>query len=257
MQRASGMLLLLLAACSPASIGDYGTGPGANEDRPTTTTSDAGAPADSGAGVSPRVTLTVTLAGSGTGSVMSTPSGLTCTGKTCTGSFAAGTTVGIVPAPGDGSTFAGWAGACSGADTCTPKLDADTSVTATFETLAGTYSGQYMHTETFQGCTFNNKGTLTITVTAEGSGFASTAAFTGLELRQIPGCNVVSSNATGSAPKSPVTLSGGTLTGTWNVSVSGASGQIDLPYSATLNGATLAGSWKCTGCTGQFSLTKQ
>ncbi|MFA5026886.1 MAG: LamG-like jellyroll fold domain-containing protein, partial [Candidatus Methylomirabilota bacterium] len=77
-------------------------------------------------------TLTVATAGSGTGTVGADPAG---------SSFAAGTSVTLTAAPGAGSTFAGWSGACtSTSGVCTVIMDGDKSVTATFTIAAGTVS---------------------------------------------------------------------------------------------------------------------
>ena len=75
--------------------------------------------------------LTVTTAGSGTGTVTSAPSGISC-GTTCAANFPSGSSVTLTAAPTTGFTFTGWGGACSGTSTCTVKISAATSVTATF-----------------------------------------------------------------------------------------------------------------------------
>src|SRR2546426_4858647 len=77
-------------------------------------------------------TLTVSPAGVGSGIVTSSPTGINC-GSTCSASFAAGTSITLTAAAAPTSVFAGWSnGGCSGADTCTMTLGADTTVTATF-----------------------------------------------------------------------------------------------------------------------------
>ncbi|PYX94856.1 MAG: hypothetical protein DMG71_11260 [Acidobacteria bacterium] len=75
--------------------------------------------------------LTVSETGSGTGTVTSNPAGINC-GPTCAAAFATGTTVTLTAAPNPGFVFTGWSGGCSGTDTCTVALNADTSVPATF-----------------------------------------------------------------------------------------------------------------------------
>lgn len=77
-------------------------------------------------------TLSATLAGTGGGSVNSVPSGIACTGGTCSAQFDYNTSVTLTAAPDSGSTFTGWSGACSGTGSCTPVLNGDKSVTATF-----------------------------------------------------------------------------------------------------------------------------
>ncbi len=76
-------------------------------------------------------TLTVAKAGSGSGLVASTPAGISC-GATCSAEFADGASVGLTPTPDEGSTFAGWSGACTGTGACTVTMSGDQSVTATF-----------------------------------------------------------------------------------------------------------------------------
>ena len=85
------------------------------------------------------VTLSVTRSGSGTGTVTSSPAGINC-GATCSQSVLLGTVVTLTAAPGAGSTFAGWSGACSGTGTCAVTVNAATSVTATFNLTPATSS---------------------------------------------------------------------------------------------------------------------
>jgi len=106
----------------------------------------------------PSAQLTVQNAGTGTGTVTSNPPGINC-GPTCTASIAIGTAVTLTAAPGTGSAFAGWSGACSGTGTCAVTLTAATSVTATFNL---TSSGVLI--------TVQDAGTGTGTVTSNPSG---------------------------------------------------------------------------------------
>lgn len=75
--------------------------------------------------------LTVTLAGTASGSVVSSPAGISCA-PTCSASFAAGTVVKLTPTAHSGAYFAGWSGACQGTNTCKVTMNANESVTATF-----------------------------------------------------------------------------------------------------------------------------
>ncbi len=69
-------------------------------------------------------TLAISKAGTGSGTVTTNPSGT---------SFTAGTSVTLTAAASTGSTFGGWSGGCSGtATSCTIRMDAAKSVTATF-----------------------------------------------------------------------------------------------------------------------------
>ena len=101
--------------------------------------------------------LTVSLSGTGSGTVTSNPSGINCPG-TCTSNFNSGTSVTLTPIAGNGSTFAGWSGACSGTGTCTVIMNTAQAVTATFNT-----------TQTFL-LTVTKGGTGTGSVTSNPSG---------------------------------------------------------------------------------------
>lgn len=79
-------------------------------------------------------TLTVTKAGTGTGTVTSSPAGINC-GATCSASYAPATGVTLTAVQASGSTFAGWSGGgCSGTGACTVTMNANTAITATFNT---------------------------------------------------------------------------------------------------------------------------
>ncbi len=82
-----------------------------------------------------RGTLTVTTAGTGSGTVTSRPAGIDC-GPTCSASFTAGTAVTLTASADEGSTFAGWSGACTGSGACTVTIDDETAVVATFDRTA-------------------------------------------------------------------------------------------------------------------------
>lgn len=81
--------------------------------------------------------LTVTKSGTGSGTVTSSPAGINC-GADCTESYASGTSVTLTATPASGSTFTGWSGGgCSGTGTCQIVMNANTTVTATFDTVSG------------------------------------------------------------------------------------------------------------------------
>ena len=64
--------------------------------------------------------------------VTSSPAGIDC-GDTCLAEFADGTAVTLTAtAVGDGYSFSGWSGDCSGSGTCVLMIDRDRSVTANF-----------------------------------------------------------------------------------------------------------------------------
>ena len=85
------------------------------------------------------VRLTVAVAGPGT--VTSSPPVILCGsgGNDCAASFDAGTRVTLAASPDQRSVFTGWGGDdCTGTGDCTLTMNADKSVTATFE--RGTYA---------------------------------------------------------------------------------------------------------------------
>jgi hypothetical protein len=64
--------------------------------------------------------------------VASTPSGIAC-GATCTASFQQGSQITLTAVSANGSTFAGWSGGgCSGDQSCSVTLGANTTVNASF-----------------------------------------------------------------------------------------------------------------------------
>jgi len=72
------------------------------------------------------------VSSSGSGTVRSDLGGISC-GKACTASLPAYTVVVLTAAPGEGSSFIGWSGACSGSGTtCRLRMDERKDVTATF-----------------------------------------------------------------------------------------------------------------------------
>ncbi len=79
----------------------------------------------------PPATLTVKRAGTGSGSVASTPAGVEC-GTTCSAEFPSGAKVSLAATAAEGSTFAGWQGACTGTGPCEVTAEGSVEVTATF-----------------------------------------------------------------------------------------------------------------------------
>jgi hypothetical protein len=79
-----------------------------------------------------RITYPLTVTRTGSGTVVSSPSGISC-GGTCTKAFNSGTAVTLTATPASGSVFAGWSGACSGtARTCSVSLSEARAVGAAF-----------------------------------------------------------------------------------------------------------------------------
>ncbi len=86
-------------------------------------------------------TLTIFKAGTGNGTVLSTPSGISC-GATCVGSFAHGTVVSLSAVPSATSSFDGWSGAFTGTDNpLSLTMDGPKTLQATFTRIMHTISG--------------------------------------------------------------------------------------------------------------------
>lgn len=252
------VLIVGLAACAAPPIEASLETDGVTLPERTTATSDGGTTGDAGTALPAQpdqLTLTVTLSGSGTGAITSTPSGVTCTGTTCKGSFPRGTAVTLTAAPATGSVFVAWSSACTGSASCTATMDKDLAVGAELETIEGAWSGTYTNTRVASNCTFNNAGNLTAALKANGAAFASSETITGLELRNIPGCQLVG-KTTGTAPLADVTVAGNTITGTWTFAVQNASGTLAFPFTAKVTGKTMTGTWTCPTCVGSFTLTR-
>jgi hypothetical protein len=79
-----------------------------------------------------RFSLSLSLGGSGQGLITSSPAAISCPAA-CSAQFGEGETLILAASPAQGSTFAGWSGACSGIGTCRVILAADTTVGAAFE----------------------------------------------------------------------------------------------------------------------------
>jgi len=86
--------------------------------------------AQSGAVLTTAYQITVLVAGTGNGTV-SSPAGISCA-ATCSAPFISGTSISLTAVPAKGAFFAGWSGACTGIETCTLTMNANTLVTATF-----------------------------------------------------------------------------------------------------------------------------
>ena len=78
-------------------------------------------------------TLTVTMNDAGNGRVSTSPEGIFCE-TDCSEAYSSGTQVTLAATPYSGFIFTGWSGGdCSGTGTCTLTINANTSVTATFD----------------------------------------------------------------------------------------------------------------------------
>ncbi|MGC1967209.1 MAG: choice-of-anchor D domain-containing protein [Candidatus Acidiferrales bacterium] len=123
--------------------------------------------------------LTVTLAGAGTGSVSSVPAGINC-GATCSADFTEGTSVVLTATTTNGSTFAGWSGACTNTSgTCTVVMSQNQTVTATFNASS---SGSVTVTPSSLTFPSQNVGTtsspMSVTVVNNGTATVTFAGFT-------------------------------------------------------------------------------
>jgi uncharacterized repeat protein (TIGR01451 family) len=83
-------------------------------------------------------TLAVAVTGDGSGSVASNPAGISCAsaGGSCLATQILPNTIyALTATPAEGSTFAGWSGACAGMDpnACTVTINSDQSVSAKFK----------------------------------------------------------------------------------------------------------------------------
>jgi hypothetical protein len=74
---------------------------------------------------------TITVNRTGAGAVTSVPAGIDC-GASCQALFAAGTQVTLTATPGQGATFTGWTGACTGTGACVVTAAGAAVVGATF-----------------------------------------------------------------------------------------------------------------------------
>jgi Divergent InlB B-repeat domain/RTX calcium-binding nonapeptide repeat (4 copies) len=79
----------------------------------------------------PKFQLTVSKAGSGAGTVTSSPAGIDCGGN-CSLSVVEGESISLTATAASGSTFNGWAGACTGTSGCSVVVSKAQSVIATF-----------------------------------------------------------------------------------------------------------------------------
>jgi PASTA domain-containing protein/List-Bact-rpt repeat protein len=83
----------------------------------------------------PLVTLNISKHGKGCGAVHSSPAGLSC-GTACSHAYPARTRVTLTATPAAASSFAGWAGACTGTGKCVIAMHRDRTATATFNFIS-------------------------------------------------------------------------------------------------------------------------
>ncbi len=78
--------------------------------------------------------LGVSLQGDGSGSVLSSPTGISC-GADCSEDYLSGTVITLTASSSANSSFLGWSGACSGASDCKITMTSTLSVIASFKSL--------------------------------------------------------------------------------------------------------------------------
>jgi len=88
-------------------------------------------------GTTPIFTLTVAVTGTGSGTVTSDTGGINCQ-PDCSFGYDSGDVVTLSANPAQGSTFAGWGGACSGTGGCTVTMTQAQNVTAQFASSTST-----------------------------------------------------------------------------------------------------------------------
>ena len=161
-------------------------------------------------------TMSLVLEGLGSGTITSLPSGIDCVSNaglssgSCNASFTSGAQVTLNAVPGNGSTFTGWGGDCSGTAACATTLDSNTDITATFGIASSSNSISVMVTGTGTvtsspagiNCTASG-GTCTssfadgssVTLTASGSGGESFSSWSGCPSSMANSCTIVLTNA--------------------------------------------------------------
>jgi hypothetical protein len=204
------------------------------------------------ANFSPLYTLTIARAGTGGGSVTASPAG---------SSYAAGTVVTLSATPSSGSTFAGWSGDISGTgQTQALTMNAPKSVTATFNTSSNPLTGTWRGTWAWSGpgpngCTFNDGGSLILTLTQNGNSVTGSVQAGGVQTRNNLTCALMSTDSLSGSFSG--TLNGAILTFTLNLQ--GTAGSLNFPGTATLSGLNLVTTLfkRDSGGAGSFSVVKQ
>ncbi len=144
-------------------------------------------------------TVTVSRAGDGGGAVASDDMTIRCdgaAGEVCSMSYPSGTALTLTATPSMGAVFGGWSGACTGTGTCMLTVDADRSVTASFDrdrrtlgvSVTGTGSGNVTSapagidcgTDCSESYTVGAMVTLTASASADSTFGGWTGACTGM-----------------------------------------------------------------------------
>lgn len=163
--------------------------------------------------------LAVSRGGTGTGTVTSAPAGISC-GATCNANFSSGTSVTLTAAPAQGSTFAGWTGACTGtATSCVVPMTQARSVGATFNTAPVGPTPSYLLSVSTSG---SGAGTVSSNPAGISCGATCSASFT-----------------SGTSVTLTAAPANGSVFGGWSGACSGTASTCTVPMNAAANvGAT-------------------
>jgi hypothetical protein len=121
--------------------------------------------------------------------------------------------------------------------------------------LTGTWTGQWVWSgQGANGCTYNDGGSFSMTLTQTGNSFSGSIIAAGVETRNNDTCALMSSDSISGAASG--TISGTTLN--LSFELFGSVSTLTFSGTATLNGNTLTASFvRNTGGHGSFTLTKQ
>jgi hypothetical protein len=123
--------------------------------------------------------------------------------------------------------------------------------------VAGTWSGNWTNTGPGDGgCTYNDSGTLKLTLKQTGTTLSGTAAATGIQLRWVPSCDFAMTTQSQGAITG--TFDGNTVNIAYTLPISETGGNINYSWSATLvSGTTLKGTRVSQTQNGSFALSHQ
>lgn len=207
----------------------------------------------------PNSTLTVSPTGTGIGTIVSFPGGVVCGGPdstSCVVPFPTGETVYLDGGP----SLPILSGACSGTGACQLVMNANETVTASFNTtttgLTGTWTGSWTWSGPgANGCTFDDGGSFSMTLTQTGTSFSGSTTGAGVQLRQDITCALLGTDPSDTGTASG-TISGATLNLSFDLV--GSVNVLNFTGTATLNNNTLTATFqRDTGGSGFFTLTKQ
>jgi len=136
-----------------------------------------------------------------------------------------------------------------------PLIPAPPTTNPTESPFAGIWSGTYSYSSVGDGgCTYNSNGTMTLTISVNGSAASGATSMTGFQLRYIPSCDYfgdASSSGTFTA-----TISGNNISGSSSYPIAESGGTWTPSFSGTLSGNTISGTLSGGG-SGTFTWTKQ